>query len=91
MTVTIKYMAQVKMAAGVASEQVELDQPCTAIDLVQQRAQQGGEALRRALLRDGRLQPTILLFVGDQQVDPASPRPLQDGDLVTVLAPMAGG
>jgi len=38
----------------------------------------------------GGVQPAILLFVGDEQVGPETV-PLRDGDVVTVLTPMAGG
>jgi molybdopterin converting factor small subunit len=88
--ISINYMAQVKRAAGVGAEQVELDRPCSASELVARLARER-PALRALLLdADERLQPSVLLFVGDEQVgtDAAA---LRDGDAVTVLAPMAGG
>jgi molybdopterin converting factor small subunit len=91
MKVSINYLAQVKRAAGVAAEQVELDRPCSAPELAARLAREHGPALRALLLdADGRLQPAVLLFVGDEQVG-ADAAPLRDGDVVTVLAPMAGG
>jgi molybdopterin converting factor small subunit len=92
MKVTVRYLAQVKLAAGVAAEHVELEAPCTAPELLQRLAERRGPVLRALLLtEDGRPQPTILLFVGAEQVSAAEAGTLADGDVVTVLSPMAGG
>jgi molybdopterin/thiamine biosynthesis adenylyltransferase len=40
---------------------------------------------------DAGLHPTVLLFVGDEQVGPGERVVLRDGDVVTVLLPVAGG
>jgi molybdopterin converting factor small subunit len=91
MTVQVRYVAQVRHAAGVGSEDVEVDGPCSVQELVARRARER-EALGKVLLGpDGGLQPTILLFLGEEQVGRGEDRPLRDGDVVTVLAPMAGG
>ncbi len=92
MNVSIRYMAQLKHAAGVAREQATLDAACSPHELVTRRAACHGEALHRLLLDGaGRLHPTILLFVGDEQATPAAGYLLKDGDQITVLAPIAGG
>jgi molybdopterin converting factor small subunit len=92
MRVAVHYLAQLKQAAGVAAEPVELDGPCGIADLVARLAERHGEPLRHLLLgADGRLQPTILLFVGEQQVGPEDRVELRDGDVVTLLSPVAGG
>jgi molybdopterin converting factor small subunit len=90
MRVEVRYLAQVRHAAGRAAEQVELEGPCSVRELVTRLAEARGLPLR-GLLLDGRgsVQPALLLFVGDEQVDAA--RPLRDGEVVTVLSPMAGG
>jgi molybdopterin converting factor small subunit len=85
-------MAQARQAAGRADEQVDIDRPCSVQDLIVGLASRHGDPLRRLLLDDrGSVQPALLLFVGDEQVDPAGAVPLRDGDVVTVLSPMAGG
>jgi molybdopterin converting factor small subunit len=90
MQVTILYMAQLKQAAGTAAEQVQLDAPCSVLDLVRRVAHQHGDPLRRLLLDgSGAIQPTNLFFVGDEQV-PATAL-LTDGQVVTILSPIAGG
>jgi molybdopterin converting factor small subunit len=91
MRVWVRYLAQLRSAAGVAEEAVELDTPCTASDLAARLAAQHGVALRRLLLdADGRLSPVVLVFVGDAQVGPDHGL-LEEGDMVTLLTPVAGG
>ncbi len=92
MRIVVHYMAQIKRAAGRAVEQIELDRSSTVQELVVRLAQGGEEPLRRLLLdAQGALQPALLLFVGDEQVSAGQPLSLRDGDVVTVLSPMAGG
>ena len=63
----------------------------TARELVVRLAQ-SRVALRGLLLGEGGApQPALLLFVGDEQVAAGDRRPLKDGDVVTILSPMAGG
>jgi molybdopterin converting factor small subunit len=90
--IAVHYMAQVKRAAGRAVEQVELERSCTVQELVVRLAERGTEPLRRLLLDEqGALQPALLLFVGDEQVSAGQTMSLREGDVVTVLSPMAGG
>lgn len=92
MRVSVRYMAQLRTASGVAAETLDLDGRCTAADLAAQLAARHGEALRRLLIGDdGRLSPVILVFVGDTQVWPGEESDLKDGDVVTLLSPVAGG
>ena len=92
MKVLVRYMAQLRAAAGVAAETVDLDGPCTASELAARLAAGHGDALRRLLLgSDGRPHPAVLVFVGDTQAAAGEPVPLKDGDVVTLLSPVAGG
>ena len=84
MRVTVRYMAQVKRATGIAAEQVEMPDACLLRDLLACLVDLHGEPL-------GQLLGPALLFVGDEQVPPGDSVALKDGDVVTVLAPMAGG
>ena len=91
MKVAVRYMAQLRQAAGVATEEVELnggEKPAALLHLL---AERHGEELRRLLLTaDGKPQATLLVFVGDDQADVAQTT-LRDGDEVTLLSPIAGG
>lgn len=92
MKIAIRYMAQVKMAAGRASDEVEVTESCSVRELLAQLAQRHGEDLRRLLLTaTGEVPPTLLLFLGDEQISPEQHVPRRDGDVLTILSPMAGG
>ena len=52
MKVTIEYAAQVKRAAGIAAETVEVDPACTLQELLKRAAERHGEPLRRLLFAD---------------------------------------
>ena len=89
MKVAVRYMAQLRQAAGVTTEVVEA--ATTLADLLGVLADRRGAALRRLLLRDdGPPQPTLLVFVGDEQANVAGTT-LREGDEVTLLSPIAGG
>jgi molybdopterin converting factor small subunit len=92
MNLTIHYLAQLRMAAGCASESLTVPASATATDLLVLLAEAHGLKLRDLLLDPhGKAQPTVLIFVGEEQVDPTQPDSLRDGDSVTLLTPIAGG
>ncbi len=92
MTVSVRYLAQVRAAAGRATEQVTLSDASSLVELLRNLAERHGTALRNLLFDpSGGLQPTILVFVGDEQVSGNDAVALKDGDTVTILSPMAGG
>jgi molybdopterin converting factor small subunit len=92
MKVTIHYMAQLKQAAGTGTVQLEFDGGCTVSELARRLAAQHGEPFRRLVLDEkGGLQATNLFFIGDTQVQPSEAVALKDGDVVTLLSPIAGG
>ncbi len=93
MNVTVEYAAQVKQAAGVGSESIELATPCTLAELARQVAKRHGEPLSGILL-DGAGAPrrSILVFLGEDQVRWDDDSTLvRDGDIVTLLSPVSGG
>lgn len=92
MQITVEYAAQIKRAAGQATETFECDSPCTVQDVLCRVADRHGESLSHLLFdEDRRLHPSILLFVGDSQVRWDQPRELQDRDVLTILSPISGG
>ena len=91
MKVVVRYMAQLRQAAGAASEEIELDGAGRVVALLRKLAERHGTVLRRLLLTaDDTPQPTLLVFVGDDQADVRT-AVLNDGDAVTLLTPIAGG
>lgn len=92
MKIAVRYLAQLRQAAGVAGEEIEGDGPCTLQELLLQLADRHDEHFRRMLLdQDDALQPSMLVFVGDEQIRADTPLQLKDGDVITFLTPMAGG
>lgn len=92
MNIAVIYMAQLKTAAGTGSEVVRLPPSCSVQELVRQLAARHGPDLQHLLLTaEGHLQPTILLFLNDQQVQQPDRTALKDGDQLTLLSPIAGG
>jgi molybdopterin converting factor small subunit len=92
MQVNVSYLSQLKKAAGVGREKVTVEKPCTVqqllSDAVCPRRIQLCETIRNG---DGSFRDILLVFVGDRQVDLATPFELRDGDEVTVMFPIAGG
>ena len=92
MQITVEYTAQMKRAAGVASETVDVADGLGLAAFIIQLAEGRDEALRRHLVdSNGRPQSTVLAFRSDQQMRLDDPAPLQDGDSITFLAPISGG
>ncbi|MBI1915889.1 MAG: MoaD/ThiS family protein [Planctomycetes bacterium] len=91
-SIRVRYVAQLKQAAGVAVEEVELSSSSSVRDLLLLLADRHGAPLGNLLLgEDGSPQSTILVFVRDEQIVPSDGSLLKDGDVVTLLSPMAGG
>jgi molybdopterin converting factor small subunit len=90
MRVTVHYLTQIKRAAKRGSETLDLAGPVALVDFLRLLPQHHGPDFR-ALLLDAAGQPrrSLLFFVGDDHAELS--RPLCDGDVVTILAPMAGG
>ena len=90
MNITVHYVAQLKRAAGVAREMVVVEGNCMLSDLLLRLGRDRGESFCRLLVtEDGRPQPSLLLFHGNEQA--RDDRPLRDGDEITALTPMSGG
>jgi molybdopterin converting factor small subunit len=90
MNIHVLYMGPLRQAAGKSGERVSISASSTMEGLVQHLATSASPPLRRLLVDEqGEMQPALLLFVEDDQVNAA--RTLRDGDVVTLLSPMAGG
>jgi molybdopterin converting factor small subunit len=92
MRISVQYATQVKRAAGVGSETLEAPSPCGIADVVRLAAERRGEVLWKMLLDDaGRVQPSLLVFIGDRQIGRDESVSLREGDVVTIMAPISGG
>ena len=92
MKVSIEYVAQMKDAAGTASEELDLPDGASIQDAIRQAADTHGGRLAELLLDEsGALLPSALVFVGNDQIEWDDARQLNQGDGITILAPLAGG
>jgi sulfur-carrier protein len=82
-TVTVRYFAGAKAAAGTRSEPVELPDGATVADLLTVLAADHGEALARVL--------AAASFLLDEVAVHDRATVLADGAVVDVLPPFAGG
>lgn len=92
MGVTVRYMSQLKAAAGTGEEQIDLETPCPLSDLFDQLGNVHGDMLKRLLCdASGQPQPTLIICIGDKQIAPGDNAQLSDGDEVTLMTPISGG
>jgi sulfur carrier protein ThiS len=94
MQVSVNYEAQLRMAAGLNSEALEVADQCNLLQLLQQVAAARGTNLAdRLLTADGQLQPGILLFVNEQPIPAAAAatRTLDSNDVILLYPPISGG
>jgi molybdopterin converting factor small subunit len=92
MQVRMRYLAQLKHAAGGGVETLDVAAPCAIADLLRRLAEKHGDAFRRIVFdAHGHVQPALLIFLGDEQVSPDTVQSFGEGAEITVLAPMAGG
>ena len=92
MKVSVEYTAQLRLHTGCPSEEFEVPAGATPRDLLRLIAERHGGAVRGMLLRpDGTPAPTILCFIGDQQIAWDQPPALPDGARVSLMSPIAGG
>ncbi len=88
MNVLIRYHAQIRRAAGLDRETVEMPDGCTALEALQ--AVTHGDGFSALLFDEQRkLRPVILLLVNEVPAEPE--RKLQAGDQLSVFSPVAGG
>jgi molybdopterin converting factor small subunit len=89
MRVLVRLQAQIKQAAGTGVAEVNVPGGAS-VEVAVCRLVDVYPGLGRLLLAStGRLQPTLLVFRGDEQAGPDDV--LAEGDELTLLAPMAGG
>jgi molybdopterin converting factor small subunit len=91
MKIAIRYMAQLKMAAGMSGEVLEMPAPTPVGQVLAVLAERHANLRPLLLTVQGHVQPTLLLFLGDEQITAAQAVPRRDGEVLTLLTPMAGG
>lgn len=88
----VRYVAQLRQAAGCHEERVAVTAPLTLTDLLRKLAADHGEPLRGFLLQaDGSPRSTLLVAIGDRQCPSGESPLIERGTVVTLMAPMSGG
>ena len=83
MIVRVRYLAQLRNAAGRSTEAVEVHEGSTVSMLLTHLAE------ARPELQSVLQSPTLLVFVGDEQARPG--HPLRPNDEILLMTPIAGG
>jgi len=91
MKIAVRYMAQLKMAAGLSAEVIELPAPTPVSQVLAVIVERHANLRPLLLTAQGHVQPTLLLFLGDEQITAEQEVPRRDGEVLTILTPMAGG
>ena len=92
MKLTIHYTTQLKAELGIDSEELVLPDGSRFADVVSALAERHVLAFQRLVIDDrGRLLPSILPCVGDEQILSGENPDLSDGDDVTFLSAISGG
>jgi molybdopterin converting factor small subunit len=92
MQVTFNYFAQVRQAAGVASDRVSVSENADVVAALAALAERHGDEFRALVLDPtGGIRTSLLTLVNGQLVPHGEKRPLAEGDQVSLLSAVAGG
>ena len=92
MNIQIEFLAQLGVAAGGRRRTLEVSQTCSAQDAIRSALNGDGEELRALVLdAEGGLRGSLLVFVGDEQLDWDQPKALRPGETIVLAPPIAGG
>lgn len=92
MQVTLRYFAQVRQAAEVESEPIELPEGADVRSAVEKAARGRSEAFRTLVLDESAgVRPGLLLLVNSEPVPRGAARELRAGDEISIISPIAGG
>lgn len=92
MTVRIHYMTQVRTVLDLAGEEIELAEPSPAANVLSALAERHGERFREIVLdANGKLRPSVLVCLGDEQLDASLQAMVKPGDELTILSAISGG
>jgi molybdopterin converting factor small subunit len=88
----VHYTTQLKAELGIEGEELEIAPPCQFTDLLQRLiVRHPAEFQRLVVDESGKLLPSILLCVDDQQISPCPETTLEDGASVMFLSAISGG
>ena len=89
MQIKVSFTSQLKAALGKGDESITLPENATVQDAIDALSKSYVDEFQQFVVTDGRLMPSILTSVNDQQVDCSAE--LQDGDNLILLSAISGG
>ena len=92
MKIKVVYFSQVRSAAGIAEEQIDVDTGCTLFELAKIVCTLHGSNLENLLFdHQGTMRLSIMYSVNNEQRFVNDTAPLAANDEVLIIAPMSGG
>lgn len=93
MKLCVQYTAQLQHLVGVAQERLVLPEGCSVAELISAVAAKCEAARPHLLTTAGQIRPSLVVAVNHRAVpaDAAAATLLCEGDVVTLLPPIAGG
>lgn len=92
MKITINYFGQLRQAAAVDSETIEIPDDSTIKKALKTRADHYGQSFEKVVLDEqGNIRPSVLVVVNGKGVDVQSLPAIGDGDEITFMPAIAGG
>ena len=92
MNIVLAYHAQIRQAAGVETERLEVPAGTDLHGALRAAADLHGEAFRGLVLSgDLTIRPGIIVLVNSAPVPRGARRELSDGDEIRLFSPVAGG
>lgn len=92
MKVEISYYGQARQAAGVGSENVDLEGSPSLVDALRKIADSHGDLLRKILFASqDTLSSSLLITVNDDVITGSAIPALNDNDRISIVPPIAGG
>lgn len=93
-TIRVQYLAQLRDAVDRAEEEVEISTGCTLAELLSSLAGRHGQSAAPHLVTPGGKPQRALLTIVNETTIPAreaATTRLEEGDIVTLMPPIAGG
>lgn len=92
MKIHVRYLAQLKRAAGVGQETIELPDEVGLAELLNHLGQIHGDALRTHLFDENQSRRrSLLVSLEDRMITAEESVSLRDGCTITLMTPMSGG
>lgn len=92
MNVTIQFNTQLRGIAGTDEVSLDVPESSTVQDIVRSVVREQGDDLYSRLFNSSEeLQPTVLLVHRNRRLEWNKPSPAEDGDVIRLMLPMAGG